>query len=475
MNFPDLGLCPPLLRALEAAGYQSPTPIQAQAIPHILSGSDLLGCAQTGTGKTAAFALPILDRLAAAPAAQGKPRTRALVLTPTRELAAQIGSNFESYGRHLQLRCAVVYGGVGIQRQIQVLARGADIVVATPGRLLDLMQQRAISLADVRMFVLDEADRMLDLGFVNDVMRIADAIPKKRQTILFSATLPERIRTLAQKLMSEPVRVSVSPVSSAAETLQQSVYFVDKADKRALLAWVLDDLKIDRTLTFTRTKHGADRIVEYLQKRGVPTAAIHGNKSQNARERALASFKTGKIRVLVASDIAARGIDIDQLSHVINFEVPNTPESYVHRIGRSGRAGASGAALSFCDAEERPYLRNIERLIQMPIRVVEDHPHVPAARGAGASSGTGDNRRAPNRTNGRQGQRGEQAQHSARRGDSRRSDVGARHQPQRRDDVHVRDARAVSSGAQQPEAPARPVKPGFSSPAQRRGRAFAQR
>jgi ATP-dependent RNA helicase RhlE len=478
MNFPELGLCQPLLRALEAAGYQSPTPIQEQAIPHILAGSDLLGCAQTGTGKTAAFALPILHRLAAAPASSGKPRTRVLVLTPTRELAAQIGSNFESYGRHMPYRVAVVYGGVGIQRQIQMLARGADVVVATPGRLLDLMQQRAITLADVRTFVLDEADRMLDLGFVNDVMRIADAIPKKRQTILFSATMPEKIRTLAQKLMSEPVRVTVSPVSSAAETLQQSVYFVDKADKRALLAWVLDDLKIDRTLTFTRTKHGADRIVEFLQKRGVPTAAIHGNKSQNARERALASFKTGKIRVLVASDIAARGIDIDQLSHVINFEVPNTPESYVHRIGRSGRAGASGAALSFCDAEERPYLRNIERLIQMPIRVVEDHPHVPVARSApaqGARDGR-DQRRGQDRSSGRQGQRnGEHVQQSMRRGDSRRSDAGAgpRHQPQRRDDQVVRDARAVN-GSALPESPARPAKPGFSSP-KRRGRAFAQR
>jgi ATP-dependent RNA helicase RhlE len=377
MNFSDLGLSQPVLRALDAAGYPSPTPIQAQAIPHILSGRDLFGCAQTGTGKTAAFAVPIVDRLIASAAPAGRPKTRVLVLTPTRELAAQIAGSFETYGRHTSLRYAVVFGGVGMQRQIQTLARGVDVLVATPGRLLDLMKQRAISLADVRVLVLDEADRMLDMGFVNDVMRITAAVPKTRQTLLFSATLPDSIRSLAQSLLSSPVHVAVDVVSSAAETLDQSVYFVDKADKRALLAWVLQDLKIERTLAFTRTKHGADRVVDFLQKRGVTAAALHGNKSQNARERALDAFKSGKLRVLVATDIAARGIDIEQLSHVINFEVPNTPESYVHRIGRSGRAGASGAALSFCDAEERPYLRSIERLIRMPIRVVHNHPHPP--------------------------------------------------------------------------------------------------
>ncbi|HKU37257.1 MAG TPA: DEAD/DEAH box helicase [Polyangiales bacterium] len=378
MHFSELGLSQPVLRALEAAGYQSPTPIQALAIPHVLQGRDLFGCAQTGTGKTAAFALPILDRLAAAPVPNKKPTTRALVLTPTRELAAQIGSSFDTYGRHTSLRCAVVFGGVGIQRQIHTLARGADVVVATPGRLLDLMQQRAISLADVRVLVLDEADRMLDMGFVHDVMRIVRSVPSKRQTLLFSATLPDSIRSLAQQLLSSPVNVAADVVSSAAETLDQSVYFVDKPNKRALLAWVLRDLDIERTLAFTRTKHGADRVVEFLHKNGVTAAALHGNKSQNARERALDSFKNGKLRVLVATDIAARGIDIEQLSHVINFDVPNTPESYVHRIGRSGRAGASGAALSFCDAEERPYLRNIERLIRAQIRVVGDHPHLPS-------------------------------------------------------------------------------------------------
>jgi ATP-dependent RNA helicase RhlE len=495
MNFSDLGLSQPVLRALEAAGYQTPTPIQAQAIPHILAGRDLFGCAQTGTGKTAAFALPIVDRLADAAASKGKPRIRALVLTPTRELASQIASNFEAYGKHLALRYAVVFGGVGIQRQIQVLARGVDVLVATPGRLLDLMQQRAVSLSDVNLLVLDEADRMLDLGFVNDVMRIAAAIPKQRQTLLFSATLPERIRTLAQKLLTDPVSVTVDAVSSAAETLDQSVYFVNKSDKRALLAWVLENLPIDRTLTFTRTKHGADRVVEFLQKRGIATAAIHGNKSQNARERALESFKTGKIRVLVASDIAARGIDIDQLSHVINFEVPNTPESYVHRIGRSGRAGASGAALSFCDAEERPYLRNIERLIRMQIRVVEDHPHVPAP-GSFVEHTATDTRGGSRPSNGRrQQQRGgssSQPNVVRRGGDGRRSaggngfgngngngngNAGPRHQSPRRDN-QIGGGTRTGTSSQLPEAstPAqsRAVKPGFSTP-KRRGRAFAQR
>jgi ATP-dependent RNA helicase RhlE len=473
MNFSDLGLSQPVLRALDAAGYQSPTPIQAQAIPHVLSGRDLFGCAQTGTGKTAAFALPILDRLVASAAPGGKPKARVLVLTPTRELASQISASFEAYGRHTSLRYAVVFGGVGIQRQIQTLARGVDVVIATPGRLLDLVQQRAISLADVRMFVLDEADRMLDMGFVNDVMRIARAIPKSRQTLLFSATLPDSIRSLAQSLLSSPVHVAVDAVSSTAETLEQSVYFVDKADKRALLAWVLQDLGIDRTLAFTRTKHGADRVVEFLQKRGVAAAALHGNKSQNARERALDSFKSGKLRVLVATDIAARGIDIEQLSHVINFEVPNTPESYVHRIGRSGRAGASGVALSFCDAEERPYLRSIERLIRMPIRVVQDHPHPPRQKGdpERAPSDRGDDRGPRQHDNVRRGSRGgERQQQSGRRGD------GRRHSPVRRDAAQPRADEVVSivrdaAAGQSHAASARPVKPGFSSPG-RRSRGF---
>jgi ATP-dependent RNA helicase RhlE len=491
MTFSDLGLCQPVLRALEAAGYSSPTPIQAQAIPHILSGRDVFGCAQTGTGKTAAFALPIIHRLAAAASTNGRPRTRALILTPTHELASQIASNLESYGRHLPFRYGVVFGGVGIQRQIQMLARGVDVVVATPGRLLDLVQQRAITLSDVRMLVLDEADRMLDMGFINDVMKITDAIPKQRQTMMFSATLPPRIRTLAAKLLTNPEHIAIDAVGSAAETLDQSVYFVDKADKRALLAWVIDDLGIDRTLTFTRTKHGADRVVEFLQKRGVTSAAIHGNKSQNARERALDLFKKGKIRVLVASDIAARGIDIDQLSHVINFEVPNTPESYVHRIGRSGRAGATGAALSFCDSTERPYLRSIERLIQMQIRVVEDHPHLPSQRSAAQPETSDSGRRNATHSQGRQSQgqgrrqggdaRGPR-QGANRGGDGRRSGgaghATAQQQSRRRDELVARDTVASIARAL-PDATGagaeRPVKPGFSSAGRRRTRAFAQR
>jgi ATP-dependent RNA helicase RhlE len=474
MDFSGLGLSQPVLRALEAAGYQSPTPIQAMAIPHVISGRDLFGCAQTGTGKTAAFALPILHRLAALPRANGKPSSstpRALVLTPTRELAAQIGASFEAYGRHTSLRYAVMFGGVGIQRQIQTLARGVDVVIATPGRLLDLMQQRAISLADVRVFVLDEADRMLDMGFVNDVMRIARSVPKTRQTLLFSATLPDSIRSLAQSLLNSPVHVAVDAVSSAAETLDQSVYFVDKADKRSLLAWVLQDLQIDRTLAFTRTKHGADRVVEFLQKRGFTAAALHGNKSQNARERALDSFKSGKLRVLVATDIAARGIDIEQLSHVINFEVPNTPESYVHRIGRSGRAGSSGAALSFCDAEERPYLRSIERLIRMQIRVVGEHPHVPAQRN--------DSDRAPRED--RQPSQHAGSRRNGNGGGGHGGGSGPRRQQPRRDDHQSagRGQRDGGAAVQQLQAasargPERPVKPGFSSPSGRRGRAFAR-
>lgn len=492
MNFSDLGLSQPILRSLDAAGYQSPTPIQAQAIPHVLSGRDLIGCAQTGTGKTAAFALPILDRLINSPKASGKAKTQVLVLSPTRELAAQIGASFQAYSRHTSLRAAVVFGGVPIQRQVQELARGVDVLVATPGRLLDLMQERAVSLADVRMFVLDEADRMLDMGFVNDVMRIAKAVPKQRQTLLFSATLPDNIRKLAQSLLELPVHVAVDPVSSTAETLDQSVYFVDKPDKRSLLEWVIRDLKIDRTLTFTRTKHGADRVAEFLQRRGIPAAALHGNKSQSARQRALESFKNGKLQVLVATDIAARGIDIDQLTHVINYELPNTLESYVHRIGRSGRAGASGAALSFCDAEERAYLRNIERSIRVPIRVVDNHPH-PPRRGEEAprerSRQTGPARLArggaaqqPSAAvrNGRGGgsyraneQRVAQQPSASRagRGDGRpRADAqnAQQHSRRGRDDGRSRVDEQIAELERTTSAAApRPVKPGFSSPRRR--------
>ncbi len=377
--FSDLGLSQPILRAIADAGYDSPTPIQQKAIPHVLAGRDLLGCAQTGTGKTAAFALPIIDNLTRAGVGKAergaRRKVRVLVLSPTRELASQIGESFTLYGRHSGLTCAVIFGGVNQNRQIDALSRGVDILVATPGRLLDLMGQNLLTLADVSVFVLDEADRMLDMGFVHDVKRIAAQVPKQRQTLLFSATMPDSIRALANSLLHQPVEVAVTPVSSTAQTVDQVIYFVEKAEKRQLLSWLLEDERIDRALVFTRTKHGANRVVEFLEKRGIHAAAIHGNKSQNARERALEGFKQGRLRALVATDIAARGIDIDQLGFVINFDLPNIPEAYVHRIGRTGRAGAAGRAMSFCEQEERPYLADIERLIRMPLAAVTKHPY----------------------------------------------------------------------------------------------------
>jgi len=380
MLFSDFGLSQPLLRAIGEEGYDTPTPIQVKAIPHVLEGRDLLGCAQTGTGKTAAFAVPILERLAKT----RKPRTarsvRVLVLSPTRELASQIADSFAAYGRHLGVTSAVIFGGVNQSRQVEALSRGVDVLVATPGRLLDLMGQRAVTFANLEVFVLDEADRMLDMGFIHDVRKIAAEVPKERQTLLFSATMPDDIRQLAAKLLDDPIEVAVAPIASTAEKVDQAIYFVEKGDKRALLAWILDDGRIDRALVFTRTKHSANRVAEFLDKRGVRSAAIHGNKSQNARERALEGFKRGTLRVLVATDIAARGIDIDQLGFVINYDLPNVPEAYVHRIGRTGRAGAAGQALSFCEEEERPYLADIERLIRMNLEAVTQHPF-PSALG----------------------------------------------------------------------------------------------
>jgi ATP-dependent RNA helicase RhlE len=384
MQFSDFGLSEPLLRAVGDEGYDIPTPIQVMAIPHVLAGRDLLGCAQTGTGKTAAFALPILERLRQQGMPKGKRSLRVLVLSPTRELAAQIDTSFDVYGRHLDFSHAVVYGGVSQERQVRALARGVDVLVATPGRLLDLMDQGVVSLAGLSVFVLDEADRMLDMGFINDVRRIAGAMPKRRQTLLFSATMPDSIRSLARSLLSNPTEVAATPAATAAETVDQKVYFVEKSDKRRLLAWIMRDANIDRALVFARTKHGANRVAEHLEKSGISAAAIHGNKSQSARERALERFKQGELRALVATDIAARGIDIDRLSFVINYDLPNVPESYVHRIGRTGRAGAAGQALSFCEAEERPYLKHIERLIGMHLHAIRDQPYpsplaVPAA------------------------------------------------------------------------------------------------
>ena len=374
-SFKDLGLIEALQRAVAAEGYTTPTPIQAQSIPHLLKGSDLLGCAQTGTGKTAAFALPMLQRLAEnrRPAAPKAPR--ALVLTPTRELAIQIDQSFRTYGRHLGLRHAVIFGGVGQHPQTKALARGLDILVATPGRLLDLMNQNFVRLDRLEIFVLDEADRMLDMGFIHDVRRVIAALPTERQTLLFSATMPADIAKLANSILRDPATVTVAPVASTAERVDQWVLFVEQADKRALLGEVLKDTSIRRAIVFTRTKHGANRLAEQIGRMGVSADAIHGNKSQTARQRALADFSSGKIRVLVATDIAARGIDIDGITHVINYELPNVAESYVHRIGRTARAGAEGVALSFCDVEERPYLRDIEKLIRRSVPVVPDHPY----------------------------------------------------------------------------------------------------
>ena len=364
-TFDGLGLIPELLSAIKSAGYVTPTPIQQLAIPPALAGRDVLGCAQTGTGKTATFALPMLQHLDEL--VSNKPRLRALILTPTRELAAQISASIESYGRDLNLWHTVIFGGVSDKPQIKELDRGVDLLVATPGRLLDLMGRDIVRLDEVELFVLDEADRMLDMGFLPDVRRITKALPKDRQTMFFSATMPPQIRRLAEGLLDRPVSVAVAPVSSTVELIQQQVFFVKKTDKRTLLVELLRDPKVEHTLVFSRTKHGANRIVKQLDKAGIAAAAIHGNKSQGARTRALDSFRTGELKVLVATDIAARGIDVEGVTHVINFDLPNVPETYVHRIGRTARAGASGTAWSFCDAEERPFLASIEKLIDKRI------------------------------------------------------------------------------------------------------------
>jgi ATP-dependent RNA helicase RhlE len=377
MTFQELDLIEPILKALQTEGYTQPTPIQEQSIPLILKRRDLLGCAQTGTGKTAAFAIPILQILhneeKAAP--QGPRVIKSLILTPTRELAIQIAESFAAYGRHTGLKYTVVFGGVSQGPQTTALKAGIDILIATPGRLLDLMDQGYIKLQHLKIFVLDEADRMLDMGFINDVKKVINKIPAKRQTLFFSATMPPEIQTLANTILTNPVKVEVTPVSSTAEKVQQAVYFVDKKDKKNLLYYVLQDKNIVSALVFTRTKHGADKVMKDLVKSGIRAEAIHGNKSQSQRQNALKNFKERKTRVLVATDIAARGIDIDELSHVINFELPNIPESYVHRIGRTGRAGASGIALSFCDQEEKEYLRDINKLIGKPVPIIEAHPY----------------------------------------------------------------------------------------------------
>jgi ATP-dependent RNA helicase RhlE len=366
-----LKLASPLLRAVNAEGYTEPTPIQEQAIPYVLAGRDIIACAQTGTGKTAAFALPILQQLNAAPRKRG---IQVLVLSPTRELASQIGESFANYGRHLGLRQTVIFGGVSQHPQVKALRRGVDILVATPGRLLDLLRQGVVALNTVEIFVLDEADRMLDMGFIRDVQKIIDRLPTHRQTLLFSATMPQDIQDLAKRVLVNPVKVEVTPQATTVEKIDQSVFFVDGKAKTDLLLHLLDDKSVSRVLVFTRTKHRADRVTKQLEHNYIRSEAIHGNKSQNARERALDNFKSGRTRVLVATDIAARGLDIDDVTHVINYDLPNIPESYVHRIGRTARAGALGIAFSFCDAEEGKYLRDIEKVTRQKIVVVEKHP-----------------------------------------------------------------------------------------------------
>jgi ATP-dependent RNA helicase RhlE len=373
-TFKELGLIEPILMALFEEGYAHPTPIQEQSIPIVLEGTDLLGCAQTGTGKTAAFTLPIIQLLSAKPIEKRK-RIKSLIVTPTRELAIQIAESFNAYARHTPLTCTVIFGGVGQGPQVSALKNGVDVVIATPGRLLDLMQQGHINIKEVEIFVLDEADRMLDMGFVNDVKRLLAVLPKKRQSLFFSATMPPEIVHLASSILHRPEKVTVTPVSSTVEIIDQSVYFVDKSNKNALLLEVLKNPSIKTALVFTRTKHGADKVVQLLTKNQIVAEAIHGNKSQNARQRALSNFKEQTTRVLVATDIAARGIDVDELAHVINFDIPNIPETYVHRIGRTGRAGAEGTALSFCDFEEKAYLADIEKLIGKKVNVITEHPY----------------------------------------------------------------------------------------------------
>ncbi|GGH37446.1 DEAD/DEAH box helicase [Dyadobacter endophyticus] len=376
MTFQDLELIEPIKKALQEEGYTTPTPIQAKAIPVILENKDLLGCAQTGTGKTAAFAIPMLQLLHENPVGKfEKSRIRALILTPTRELAIQIGESFAAYGRHTRVRHSVIFGGVGQKPQTDALLKGVDVVIATPGRLLDLINQGFVKLNQLEFFVLDEADRMLDMGFVHDVKKVIKLLPAKRQSLFFSATMPPAIVTLASTILRNPSKVEVTPVSSTADTIRQSVFFVDKSDKNSLLLHILKDESIATALVFTRTKHGADKVVKVLRKAGVTSEAIHGNKSQTARQNALKNFKSQTTRVLVATDIAARGIDVDDLTHVINYEIPNIPETYVHRIGRTGRAGAKGIAFSFCDREEKTYLKDIHKLIAKNIPVVNDHPY----------------------------------------------------------------------------------------------------
>ena len=374
-KFTELGLIEPILRAITEQGYETPTPIQAKAIPPLLNGRDVLGIAQTGTGKTAAFALPILQRLSENGNRPAPKTTRTLVLTPTRELAGQVADCFKTYGRHLQLRHTVVFGGVGIHPQAQAIAKGMDVVVATPGRLLDLIGRGFLILDDVEVFVLDEADRMLDMGFIHDIKKIIARLPKQRQNLLFSATMPKEVHGLVDSILNDAVRVEATPPATTVERVTQKVMFVAKADKRDLLHHILQDASVESAIIFTHTKHAANKVSEHLRKMGIQSEAIHGNKSQGARQRALADFKSGKVRALVATDIAARGIDVDGVTHVVNFDLPNEPDSYVHRIGRTARAGSKGTALSFCDETELSHLKQIHRTIRQSVPVDDSHKY----------------------------------------------------------------------------------------------------
>jgi ATP-dependent RNA helicase RhlE len=374
-TFKDLSLISPILKAIDEEGYIQPTPIQSQAIPMVLAQRDILGCAQTGTGKTAAFAIPILQLLHSQKPDIKKRKIRSLIITPTRELAIQIEESFRAYGRHLPILSTVIFGGVGQKPQTDILQKGVDILIATPGRLLDLIQQRFISLQDIEIFVLDEADRMLDMGFIHDIKKILPLLPKKRQSLFFSATMPKPIMALADSILTRPIKIEVTPVSSTADTIQQYVYFIDKTNKPLLLKDIIHNQSIKSVLVFSRTKHGADKIAKFLQKSNITAESIHGDKSQNNRQRALSNFKSNLTKVLVATDIAARGIDIDELEYVINYDIPNESETYVHRIGRTGRAGANGTAYSFCNYEEKSYLKDIEKLIGKSIPVVADHAY----------------------------------------------------------------------------------------------------
>jgi ATP-dependent RNA helicase RhlE len=397
MSFAELGLIEPLVQCVTSEGYTQPTPIQTQAIPHVLAGKDLLACAQTGTGKTAAFALPILQRIDTQRQAAISRAPRVVVISPTRELAAQIGQSFATYGRNIRFRQTVIFGGVGQRPQVRALDHGVHVLIATPGRLLDLMEQGYIRFDKLEVLVLDEADRMLDLGFLPDLKRIISQLPRQRQSLFFSATMPESILGLANGLLNNPVRVSVTPPATTVDLIEQQVLFVERGNKRALLHKVLSGAACDRALVFTRTKHGADKVAQQLNQNGVQADAIHGNKSQHARERTLSQFRAGRLRVLVATDLAARGIDVEGISHVINYDLPQDAESYVHRIGRTGRAGASGVALTFCDSEERVGLRAIEKLIRRNLAVDSNHPyHVASGNSTvGSSRAVGKNRFRP--------------------------------------------------------------------------------